>query len=76
MDDGTLNMERYPTEAVNIVIHWFYQAKEVRPYLTSQPRSNVVDYLIAGLSEDQHLAGVEEDTIGWKTVSRMILCSN
>ena len=69
-DEDTLNVESYGAESIAVTVTWFHQAKEVRRYLSSQPKSESVGHLIAALSDDQHLAGTAEDTIEWQTINR------
>jgi hypothetical protein len=69
-DKAALDVRNYGQEAIAVVILWFYQAKEVKKYLSSQPRSDMVDHLVAALANGQHLAGTVEDTIEWTTINR------
>lgn len=70
VDEDIINAEGYEEELICVVIRWFYQAKEVKRWMSSQPKSDARDHLLAALSDDQHLAGTEEQTISWQTVTR------
>ena len=67
-DMTSLNAADYREDAICIVILWFHHAKEVRKYLSTKPRTDARDHLMAALHKDQHLAGISEDTISWTTV--------
>jgi len=67
-DEDSLNVKEYKDSAVALVILWFHEGKEVKRQLSSQPKSDMVDHLMAALTDKQYIAGTERDIIGWGTV--------
>ena len=68
-NNRSLNVDDYGEDAIAVTVVWFHQAKEALARLTAQPKSDVVDHMIAALAEDEHLAGIAEDTIAWGAIS-------
>jgi len=68
-NNGSLNVDDYGQDAIALTVVWFHQAKEALMLLTAQPKSDVVDHVIAALADDEYLAGIAEDTIAWGAIS-------
>jgi len=73
-EDG-LNVDDYGRDTIALTVQWFHQAKEVQAHLATQPKSDVVDHVVAALADDEYLAGTSEDSIAWGTVNSRSLNS-
>ena len=67
-DEPSLDVSGYEEDEIGVLITWFYPAKDIRHYLSGQPKSDTVDHIKAALHSSQYLAGTQEDTISWTTV--------